>query len=169
MNTLTKISSVMGCLFYAHVAFAATSTANMTNTATVSNSCSIAATGFTTTYDPVGENATLDQDVTATVTTTCTIEAVPLITLGQGSNPGLGSSDTTPIRRLNNAAYYLNYGLFSDVNRTILWGNTTGTAPALGISNGLPTVNTIYARITRGQTGIKAGAYTDTVVATVTF
>ncbi|MFC5474002.1 spore coat U domain-containing protein [Paraherbaspirillum soli] len=154
------------------IAFAATATANMTNTVTVSDNCSIGTTGFTTTYDPIVTNAASNQDVTASVTTTCTVGASPVITLGQGANANTGSTDAVPLRRLSSGGgtpVYLNYSLFSDSGRSTTWGNTAGTAPSAVTGTGAAAPLTIYARIPSGQTSAKAATYTDTVVATVTF
>jgi spore coat protein U-like protein len=152
-------------------ASAATATATMTNTVTISNSCSISTLGFTTTYDPIVANATTNQDVTASVTTTCTIGASPVITLGQGANADTGSTDAIPLRRLSSGGgtpVFLNYSLFSDSGRTVTWGNTVATAPAAVTATGSATPVTIYARVPSGQS-VKAATYIDTVVATVTF
>lgn len=150
---------------------AATATSTMTNTVTITNVCTISTAGFTTTYDPISTNASSAQNTTATVTTTCTIGAVPVVTLGQGANADTGSTDAVPLRRLQNpvaTVAYLNYGLFSDSNRTVTWGNTAGTAPSGVTANGTPTALTVYAQIPGGQS-VKAGTYTDNVVATVTY
>lgn len=149
-------------------ASSATATATMTNTVTIVKACSIAATGFTTTYDPVVANATAAQTATASVTTTCTIGASPVITLGQGANAATGSTDAVPLRRVANGGNFLNYFLYQDTGRTTVWGNTAATAPPAVTATGTPTVTTIYASIPGGQAGA-VGAYTDTVVATVTY
>jgi len=152
-------------------ASAATATATMTNTVTISNNCSISTLGFTTTYDPIVANAAANQDVTASVTTTCTIGASPVITLGQGANADTGSTDAVPLRRLSSGGgtpVFLNYSLFSDSGRTVTWGNTAATAPAAVTATGSATPITIYARVPSGQS-VKAATYIDTVVATVTF
>ncbi|AMO99845.1 spore Coat Protein U domain protein [Collimonas arenae] len=168
-NVILVIAAATSC----SSAFAGTATATMTNTVTISNNCSISTTGFTTTYDPVVVNASVNQYTTATVSTTCTVGASPVITLGQGANPGAGSTNSAPVRRLSNGATptpaYLNYGLFSDTNHTVTWGNTAATAPTAVTATGAATPITIYASIPAGQTSLPAATYTDTVVATVTF
>ncbi|MDY7546693.1 spore coat protein U domain-containing protein [Glaciimonas sp. CA11.2] len=151
---------------------AATATSTMLNTVTITNSCSIVAVGFTTTYDPIVTNATTNQDVTAIVTTNCTVGATPVITLGQGANSNTGSTDAIPLRRLTSGGgtpSFLNYSLFSDTGRTVTWGNTAATAPTAVVATAVPTISTIYARVPFGQTSTKAAVYTDSVVATVTF
>jgi spore coat protein U-like protein len=170
-NTTQGLILLVASACSAAGAFAATATATMTNTVTVTNNCSIATVGFTTTYDPVVTNATANQDVTASVTTTCTPGAAPVITLGQGANANTGSTDTAPLRRVSSGGgtpTYLNYSLFSDSGRTTTWGNTAATAPVAVSATGTATPLTIYARVPSGQTGV-ATTYTDTVVATVTF
>ncbi|HWW05177.1 spore coat U domain-containing protein [Collimonas sp.] len=152
-------------------ASATTATATMTNTVTITNNCSISALGFTTTYDPIVTNATTNQDVTASVTTTCTVGASPEITLGQGANANTGSTDAVPLRRLSSGGgtpVFLNYALYSDSGRSVTWGNTVATAPTAVTATGSATPITIYARVPSGQS-VKAATYTDTVVATVTF
>ena len=152
-------------------AFAATATANMTNTATVSSSCTISATGFTTTYDSVVTNASSHQDITGTLATTCTSGSSATITLGQGTNADTGSADATPLRRLSTGGgtpSYLSYSLYQNATRTTVWGNTLATGLAT-TGTGAAVSSTVYARITSGQATAKAGAYTDVVVATLTF
>ncbi|WP_211440734.1 Csu type fimbrial protein [Collimonas humicola] len=165
------ITAVLAGMIAAGNAWAGTATATMTNTVTIGNDCIISTTGFTTTYDPVVVNATTNQDVTASVTTTCTPGATPVITLGQGANANTGSTDSVPLRRLSSGGgspTYLNYALFSDSGRTTTWGNTAGTAPASITATGTATPLTVYARVPSGQSGL-ATTFTDTVVATVTF
>jgi spore coat protein U-like protein len=167
---ILMITSIIG-IASATCAFAGTATATMTNVVTIGNDCSISTIGFTTTYDPIVVNATTSQDVTASVTTTCTPGATPVITLGQGANPNTGSTDSAPLRRLSSGGgtpTYLSYSLFSDSGRTTTWGNTAPTAPNSTTATGAATALTVYARLPAGQSGI-ATTFTDTVVATVTF
>ncbi|MQQ99550.1 spore coat protein U domain-containing protein [Glaciimonas soli] len=143
---------------------AATATSTMTNTVTISNNCTIAATGFTTTYDPIVANASTVQNATATVTTTCTLGDATTVTLDQGANAASGSTAAAPLRRVKNGTTYLNYGLYSDTGHTVTWGST-GVS---GTGTGLPVALPIYAQLPAGQAGA-AGTYTDTVIATVTY
>lgn len=149
-------------------AIAGTATANMTNTVTVLGTCTISATGFTSTFDP---SAGTNLDVTATISTVCTAGQSAIVTLGQGVNASSGSTDTLPLRRLSSGLItptYLSYYMYADSNRTALWGNTLLTG--VGISGtGSSVLTTVYARVPAGQTTVSAGTYTDTVVATVTF
>ena len=121
------------------------------------------------TYDPIVANLSTPLDATGTVTTTCTSGANPQVTLGQGSNPGGGSSDAAPVRQMSaGGSNFLSYALYQQSGRTTAWGNTSGTAPSSVPGTGLAQVFTVYGRIPAGQI-VPTGSYADTVVATVTF
>ena len=62
--------------------------------------------------------------------------------------------------------HYLNYQLYSDSARGTVWDNVTGTTlTGSGIAQGL----TVYGRLPGGQLSAPAGAYSDTITATVSF
>jgi spore coat protein U-like protein len=148
---------------------AGTATSNLSVTATVSANCSIttAPVAFGA-YDPVTANATSPLTSTGTVTVTCTSGASGTITLGQGSNPGTGSTDGAPVRQLKDAGTdVLSYSLYQDAGRATAWGNTAGTGVA-STGTGAATNLTVYGSVAAGQ-NVPAGSYSDTVVATVTF
>lgn len=162
------LASVAGMLC-AGQASAATATANLAVSASVSASCSISTTALAFgAYDPVGANASSPLDASGSVVVTCTNGSSTTVTLGQGTHANTGSSDTTPLRRLKDAGTnYLSYALYQDAGRTTAWGNTAGT----GVGHtgaGTATSIAVYGRISGGQ-NVASGAYTDTVVATVTF
>lgn len=150
-------------------AFAASSTANLSVTATVGANCTISTSAVAFgSYDPVSANASSALDGVGGVTVTCTNGSAATITLGQGGNAATGSSDAAPLRRMKDSGSdYLSYSLFSDSSRTTIWGNTaatavnhTGTGSAASLS--------VYGQVAGAQ-NVPAGSYSDTVVATVTF
>lgn len=148
---------------------AATATANLAVTASVASNCSIstAAVAFGA-YDPVTANASTALDGTGTVSVSCTTGASTTVTLGEGSNADTGSTAAAPLRRLKDSGTnYLSYALYSDTNRTTVWGNTGGTGVA-HTGTGSLTALTVYGQIPAGQ-NVPAASYSDTVVATVTF
>lgn len=151
-------------------AFAGTQNANLAISATIAADCTISTTPVAFgTYDPIVTNLTSPLDATGTVTTTCTSGATPWVGLGQGSNPGGGSSDAVPVRQMTSGgSNYLAYALYQQTGRTTTWGNTSGSAPSSPAGNGSAQVLTVYARIPGGQ-NVPTGTYTDTVVATVNF
>jgi len=148
---------------------AATATANLNVTATVSATCSISTTALAFgAYDPIGANNATPLDGTGAVIVTCTNGASAAVTLGQGANAAGGSTDAVPVRRMKDAAgVFLSYALYQDVAHTTTWGNTAGTSVAQ-TGSGTASSVTVYGRIAAGQ-NVASGAYSDTVVATVTF
>lgn len=148
---------------------AATQTANLGVSATVTANCVISTSPLAFgNYDPVSTHAASPLEGTGTVTVSCTSGASTQVTLGQGLNAAGGSSDTVPLRRLTDAAsHFLSYSLFSDTNRTTVWGNTAGTGVG-HTGTGTATNLTVYGRVTAGQ-NVPSGSYADTVVATITF
>lgn len=144
---------------------AATATANLNVSATVVVNCTIstAALAFGN-YDPVDVNAAANLDGTGTVTVACTKGATAQIGLGLGSN----ASGTTR-RMTDGSGNYLTYEVYHEAARTTVWGDagagllSTGAAPSKAARN-----FTVYGRVSSNQDQ-PAGAYTDTVVATVNF
>jgi spore coat protein U-like protein len=146
-------------------ASAATATANLGVSATVTNNCTIstAALAFGS-YDPVVAHASTNLDGTGTVTVACTKGATSTVGLGLGSN----ASGSTR-RMTDGATNYLTYELYSDSGRTTVWGDAgaglynPGAAPSKVARN-----FTVYGRVVSNQ-DVPAGSYNDTVVATVNF
>lgn len=147
-------------------AHAGTATSNVAVSASVASVCSITAgsLGFGT-YDTLsGANV----DGTATVTVACTKGAVATVTLGQGQNAGTGSTDVLPIRRMASGANVLSYGLYSDPTRLVPWGNTVATGQPYVSTSSASSQLTVYGRIASSQ-DVPAGAFSDIVVATISF
>lgn len=147
---------------------AETATSNLSVTASVGSSCSIgtSAVAFGA-YDPLGAHASADLNGTGTVSVVCTNGTVAAVTLGQGANADVSSTDAAPVRRMASGSNLLSYSLFSDSGRTTAWGNTEATGVEVtgtGTSSNL----TVYGTLPMGQ-NVPAGAYSDTVVATITF
>jgi spore coat protein U-like protein len=145
-------------------ASAATATANLGVSATVTNNCTIstAAVAFGS-YDPVVAHASTNLDGTGTLTVACTKGATSTIGLNLGSN----ASGAT--RRMSDGATsYLSYELYQDAGRTTVWDGgaglyNPGAAPSKTARN-----FTVYGRVPSNQ-DVSAGSYNDTVVATVNF
>lgn len=144
---------------------AATATANLGVSATVTNNCTISTVALAFgSYDPVVANASTNLDGTGTVVVACTKGSTATIGLGLGSN----ASGST--RRMGDGGTnYLTYELYQDTSRSTVWGNSGAAllspvaAPSKAARN-----FTVYGRVTSNQ-DVPAGNYTDTVVATVNF
>jgi len=157
------VVGVIGALNTQGVA-AATATANLTVSATVTNNCTIstAALAFGT-YDPVVANTSSNLDGTGRVTIACTKGSTATIGLGTGSN-GSGSA-----RRLSDGSgNYLSYELFSDSGRAAVWNTGSGLLSPTAAASKTARDFTVYGRIS-GNQDVPSGSYSDTVVATVNF
>ncbi|HLG55782.1 MAG TPA: spore coat U domain-containing protein [Vicinamibacterales bacterium] len=150
---------------FGSTASAATATANLGVSATVTNNCTIstAALAFGS-YDPVVANASTDLDGTGTVTIACTKGATATIGLGLGSNA------SGAIRRMKDAGTnYLTYELYQDAGRVTVWENAgAGLLSPVAAPSKVARNFTVYGRVTSNQ-DVPAGSFNDTVVATVNF
>lgn len=163
MKSLLRLALVAAALGLAAPALAQTATAAFQVTATVPNSCRIAATAVAFgSYDPLGGSAA---DASGTVTVTCTLSSAWWVGLDGGGNAG--ASAAAP-RAMAAGGSFLGYDLFRDAARTVSWGNTVA-AGASGSGTGAAQPVTVYGRIPASQTGVPAGSYADTVTATVNF
>lgn len=144
------------------VAIAATTTTTFQVTATVLSVCSVSATNLA--FGNYDASLGTPVDGSSTVTVTCT----PSETYDVGLNAGTGSGATVAVRRMTNGANTLDYTLYTNAGRTTVWGNTIGTDTQAGTGNGAGQALTVYGRIPTAQY-VAAGAYTDTITATVTY
>lgn len=148
---------------------AASKTLDFTASATVVAVCRVTA-------DPVGFGilapgmATAQTDATGAVRVSCTSGVAYAVALDLGDN-------TTGLfgRRMRHQTLptnYLSYELYSDAARSTPWRDNYfglfSTWDVNATSTGATTVHTVYARLPVGQTP-PAGAYLDTVTATVTY
>jgi spore coat protein U-like protein len=146
---------------------AATATANLTSSASVTATCSVTGGSIAFgAYDPFAAPAL---SASTTIAVTCTSGMTPPpVTMGQGLNPAAGSTGAVPLRQLSaSATQFLAYNLYSDAGNTVAWENVTGvTSPT---PSGLAQNMNVYGQVAAGQHSATAGAYTDSVIITVTF
>jgi spore coat protein U-like protein len=138
---------------------ASTATTTFSVTAAVGSACTIASTNLA-----FGTYTLAQLDGSSTVTVTCTSGAVVKI----GLNAGTGSGATVSARKMASGSNTLNYGLYSDSARSVVWGNTPGTDTVNTTGTGSAQPFTIYGRIPANQTS-PVGSYSDTITATVNF
>lgn len=144
----------------ARVSSSSTVTRTLSITAVVQAACTLTAQSLA-----FGTYAGVQRDVTAAMTVTCS----NTITYNIGLSTGNGSGATITTRRMTGpSATTLNYLMFQNSGRTTNWGNTVGTSTKAGTGTGGAQGLSIYARIPGGQL-VRPGAYTDTVIATVTY
>ncbi|UIJ46869.1 spore coat U domain-containing protein [Sphingomonas cannabina] len=131
-------------------------------------SCTVTATGVSFgTYNPVSSSA---NDATGSVRVRCTL----LVALAGSFTVDLstGSSNSYAGRTLRNGTTNLGYNLYTTAARNQIWGNGTGgTVNVVRSFTALLAVDqtiTVYGRIPARQ-NVRAGAYSDTIVVTVTY
>jgi spore coat protein U-like protein len=149
---------------------AGTATANLTVQITITASCTINAATLDFGSNPGTNLIAANVDTSTTVSVTCTNSAPYSIGMDNGANFS-GSR-----RMKNGASNFLSYNLYTDAGRTNAWttaaSSTTCTAAnscALGTGNGAAQSVNIYGRVPTVATAPTAGAYTDTVVMTITY
>ena len=138
-----------------------TSTKSATVTATVSSNCTIAATGIS-----FGNQGILssNKDAQGTINVQCT-QALPYVVSLDG---GLSGATNPAQRRMTFSSASVVYGLYQDSARSLPWGSTSGVNTVSGTGTGLTQSLNVYGRVAP-QTTPKPGAYTDTIVATITY
>jgi spore coat protein U-like protein len=137
-----------------------TATRTMNVSVVVQPTCLITATPLA-----FGNYAALALNSTSTVTVTCTNTTAYNVGLSAGLAPGA----TVTTRAMKGpGTNYLSYQMYKDSGRTINWGNTVGTDTVAGSGNGIAQPLTVYGQIPGGKFPAP-GAYTDTIVATVTY
>ena len=158
---------LVGSAGFSTAGYADTDTASMNVSTTVDMSCTITAGAMTfASYDPT---ATVDNDANASITSTCTAGASGNIKISQGLNPHAGSNDNIPIRRMvaaGDAASFLDYEVFSNSGRSVVWENGTGVGYT-GTGSAVPL--TVYGSVAAGQTSAVSGSYSDTVTVSINY
>jgi spore coat protein U-like protein len=156
-------AAVLGCLALGLTptsAIAATVTTTFAVTATVQATCAVSATAMA-----FGTYTAALASTSSTISVTCT-NTTPY---NVGLSAGLATSATVTTRSMTGpSSALLGYGLFSDAARTVNWGQTIGTDTVTGAGNGTAQALTVYGQVAAGQY-VAPGAYTDTIIATVTY
>lgn len=129
--------------------------------------CTISGTGVA--FGAYNPQATGADNSTGTVNLACpTAVTAPIVALSTGQSGSFAA------RRLSNGSFNLDYNLYTNSARTIVWGNGTGGSMTQTLSGGTVSggtrnfSRTIYGRIPALQ-NVGAGAYSDTITLTVTF
>ena len=148
----------------AQPALAAEDTATLGVSATVTSNCVVSTTALS--FGNVDVTAAADVDGTGGISVTCTSGTSWTATAGVGG----GTGATFASRKMANGVNLLNYALYTDTERTTVWGDgATGTGSITGTGSGSAQASTIYGRVPQGQTSLPAGSYSDTVTVTVTY
>jgi spore coat protein U-like protein len=138
-----------------------TASTSSSATATVVSSCNVSATNIN--FGSLGV-LVANHDAQGTLTIQCNSTLPYTVSLNGGLS---GATDPTQ-RKMSSAGINVIYGLYRDAARSLPWGSTVGTNTASGTGTGLSQGQTVYGRIAP-QTTPKPSAYSDTLVATVTY
>ena len=154
----------LGSTLISKPAFAGTATANMTVSATVPATCTIA-TGnmYFGAYNPTEASSTLGQ---ATIIATCSSGTNATVALDAGANRGVDGR-----RKLirSGGTDLLSYDIFTENNYATVWGEgTNGTTTVALNSDGNAKEFNAYGAISPGQNA-PVGSYSDTVAVTITY
>lgn len=131
---------------------------------TVLDECTITATDMAFgTVSVLAGGAT----ATSTVTVLCTTGTDYAI----GLSAGTGAGATVAARQMTGpGGATLQYTLYRDAARTLLWGNTTSTNTVdSAAATGAPETYTVYGQVAPAQTNVTPGAYGDVITATITY
>ncbi len=137
--------------------------------------CSVSTVGVAFgTYDPL---APVPNDSTGNVTVSCTYLSGGAAQITYTAKLSTGNSGTYASRQLRAGAVSLNYNLFIDTARSVIWGDGLGgtnmasgsfiVGPGVGNSSRRE-VRPVYGRIPARQ-DVLDGAYTDTIIVTLQF
>jgi len=151
---------------FAGAAQAATKTASFTVSATVGKNCVISASDLSL-GEFVGDN---DLTQTSDIDIRCTAGTAYTISLNAG-----GSADYTA-RTMTNGTDNLVYNLYTSNLYAAVWGDDTGdtdvitgNGAGMGLANEI--THTVYGRVLAADNDgpVSAGAYSDTIIATITY
>jgi len=133
-------------------------------------SCSVTPSGIGAAYDPLAGAAKVTQ---SSVTVTCLRAASDSGTLDYVLTASNGANSTGQGNFARLGAQTMSYDLFRDSLCTVRWRSTGNNyfSGTLNFAGALSTTLTLdyWACIPAGQTGLAAGTYTDSVVATLTY
>ena len=115
-------------------------------------------------------------DSTGSITIDCSIPPPPPnppvdVRIAIGQSPNSGSFIPRSMRKISGSDL-LNYNLYTNSSRTLVWGDGTGGTSVITLNtvnrNAPPRVMMVYGRIPTGQ-DVSAGSYSDTLVVTITW
>ena len=129
-------------------------------TAQQGHACTLNVTGVNFGSYDVFSNAALDS--TGNIDVNCPSGVGYSIALTAGGG-------TYTQRIMNSGGHSLNYNLYTDANRAVVWGDAaSGTVTVNGTGIGVNVNHAVYGRIPARQ-NVRAGSYSDIVIVELTF
>jgi len=141
---------------------AATATGSFTAQITIEGACIVATTNSLNFGNAGVISANIDQ------ATTFQVQCTSGTAYDVGLNAGTGAGANTTTRKMTFGSDTVDYQMFSDVNRTVNWGDDFLIDTVGDTGDGSPQTFTIYGRVPPQATP-GAGTYTDTVTITVQY
>lgn len=139
---------------------AASVSASFSVTASVVDACSVSATDLA--FGEYDSSALLDKTATSTISVRCSLGTPYQI----GLDGGTYASGAT--RRMASGANRLNYEMYRDPARSLIFGTIANLLGVSGIGTGLTMPTTIYGTNPAGQV-VSIGSYSDQVMVTVEY
>ena len=152
-------------LAFAGAAQAAIKTASFTVSASVGKNCTISATNLALGEFVGDNNLTSESDITVR----CTNLTPFSIALDDGVTGAYAAR-----RMVGPGGNFLVYNLYTDGTYGTVWGDGVGggsTVGGVGAGMAVPVIRTVYGRLLAADNvaAVEAGAYSDTIVATITY
>ena len=159
-RAVLALAALATCASAPGLAAATTQTAQFQVITGVQTTCLISATTLS-----FGQILLVHSTGTGSITVNCTVSTPFNI----GLDAGVGAGATISARKMTGpGGATLTYSLFQDPAHSLNWGQTVGVDTVAGSGNGQDEAFTVYGNLPAGQS-VPAGAYVDTVTATLTF
>lgn len=106
-------------------------------------------------------------DATGTITVDCNENPPPTVTISIRQSTNTGGFDPRAMK-LTSGSELLSYNLYTDSNRTYIWGDGTGNTSTVSskVFKNKPVPHTVYGRIPPIQ-NVSAGSYRETLTVTI--
>jgi len=109
-------------------------------------------------YNPLSSQ---NVDAAGSVTIACVPASAYVVSLSTGGG-------TYSVRRMASGSHAINYNLYLDAARSVVWGDGSGSTSKVSDSAASATYP-VYGRIPGSQSAAGVGAYSDTITVTVSF
>jgi spore coat protein U-like protein len=158
-----RLASALSVILLSSWSEAATTTTTFTVQITIVANCII---NSASTLNFGGAQGVLaaNVDQTSTISVQCT-NTTPY---NVGLNAGTGAGATVAVRKMTSGGNTINYSLYTDAARSVVWGNTVATDTVSATGSGAAQSYTVYGRVPP-QTTPAPATYTDTITVTVTY
>ncbi|MEF9438010.1 MAG: spore coat U domain-containing protein [Candidatus Mariimomonas ferrooxydans] len=113
--------------------------------------------------------STAPLDSTGSITVACDEQPAPTVTIAIGPSPNSGGFNPRQIK-LTTGSDLLNYNLYTNNNRTRIWGDGSGSTSTMSkkVKRNKPWTPSVFGRIPPIQ-DVLAGLYTETLAVTITW